>query len=70
MSGGKMIELLKTKIIVWAMNNMVYKFVANDDKNEMEIHLKTGYIIYTKLDDVKSIVEDIININRLKDSKK
>jgi hypothetical protein len=63
----RIINYIKTMIIVWAFNDMVEKFITNDDGELIEVHLKTGFIIYTVQDTVKSIVEQVIDDNRLKD---
>lgn len=61
-----MINWLKTQIIKWAMEKMIERFVTFDDKELIEIHLRTGYIICTRKDLIKSAVETVIDNNKLK----
>lgn len=60
-----MLNWLKTQLIKWAMNDMIEKFVTDDYKELIEIHLKTGYVIYTGRETIKSMVETVIDNNRL-----
>lgn len=60
-----MINWIKTKIIVWAFNSMIEKFITGRNDEIIEIHLKTGHIVYTHFDDKITAVETLLHNSRL-----